>query len=468
MLAMRSHNGLLFRTFAITPDWFFRHPIVMIPAQPLPNEAERLKELLRYDILDTPEEQDFNDLVDLAAQVCGAEISLISLVDDHRQWFKARHGIDACETPKDQAFCAHAIHGDDIMEVPNATQDERFFDNPLVTHGPEIRFYAGQPLYAASGHTFGTLCVIDRYPRQLTPLQRQALKVLAHQVERQLELRLRQRHLEESLTIIQEQKQTLESLNTLKDQTLALLSHDLRSPLASLESILELFQNGLSAEDVNTLMQQIRPELEQGVAHLNHVLQWAEDQMRGADVELCACPLAEITAASLAWVRQNAQRKGVDLVCELHTTHSVWGDGELLEIVLRNLLSNAIKFSRQGDRITVFAVEHESQIRLGVRDEGVGMTVEELKKVHCVSTRFSKRGTQQEKGMGLGLILCQSYLNQMKSQLIITSEPHRGSEFSFLLDGVPFQPHDHSAGCEDCRDCNPVLLSQADVAVSSQ
>lgn len=436
----------------------------MIPAQPLPNEAERIKELLRYDILDTPQEQDFNDLVDLAAQVCGAEISLISLVDDHRQWFKARHGIDGKETPKDQAFCAHALHGDDIMEVPNATQDERFFDNPLVTHGPEIRFYAGQPLFSASGHKFGTLCVIDRYPRQLTPVQRQALKILAHQVERQLELRLKQRYTEESLAVIQSQKQTLETLNTLKDQTLAVLSHDLRAPLASLETILDLFQDGLSTDEVNTLMQQIRPELEQGIAHLNHVLQWADDQMRGTNVELHPCHIEDVTLASLSWVEQNAQRKGVDLVCELHTTHHVWGDTELLEIILRNLLSNAIKFSRQGDRVTVFAEEQGSQVRIGVRDEGMGMTKQELEKIHCVSTRFSKQGTDQEKGMGLGLLLCQSYLHHMNSQLNIVSESQNGSEFSFALNCIQGHADDHGGASLDVSDCRRSAMFHSDLS----
>jgi signal transduction histidine kinase len=434
----------------------------MIPAQPLPNEAERIKELLRYDILDTPEEQDFNDLVDLAAQVCGAEISLISLVDDHRQWFKACHGIDGTETPKDQAFCAHAIHGDDIMEVQNATHDERFFDNPFVTHGPEIRFYAGQPLFSASGYKFGTLCVIDRYPRQLTPVQRQALKILARQVERQLELRLKQRQMEASLALIEEQKRILETLNTLKNQTLAVLSHDLRSPLASLESILELFQNGLSADEVNTLMQQIHPELEQGVVHLNHVLQWADDQMRGTDVELHPCRIEEVAMASLSWVRQQAQRKGVDLVCELHTPQPVLGDAELLEIVLRNLLSNAIKFSRQGDRITIFATEQGAQMQIGIRDEGIGMTAAELEKISCVSTRFSKQGTAQEKGMGLGLLLCQSYLHHMNSQLSIVSEFQKGSEFSFTLDCIQGHADDQDTPRQDWSDCHCSAIFHTD------
>lgn len=153
------------------------------------NEVARLLALRRYDILDTAAEAEFDDFTRLAAQICGTPIALISLVDAERQWFKSRHGIDAPETPRDISFCGHAIHGQEIFEVPNALEDDRFRDNPLVTADPSIRFYAGAPLFTPDGFGIGTLCVIDSVPHTLTDAQRDALMILGRLVMRRLELR---------------------------------------------------------------------------------------------------------------------------------------------------------------------------------------------------------------------------------------------------------------------------------------
>lgn len=157
---------------------------------PLPGtEKKRLKVLWQYDVLDTVPEEVFDDLTELAARICEAPIALITLVDEKRQWFKSRVGITVKETSRDISFCGHAICQSDLFIVPDATRDKRFSHNPLVTADPKIRFYAGAPLVTPDGHALGTLCVIDKVPRQLTDDQKQALRVLARHVMTQLELR---------------------------------------------------------------------------------------------------------------------------------------------------------------------------------------------------------------------------------------------------------------------------------------
>jgi PAS domain S-box-containing protein len=156
-----------------------------------PNETARLAALARYEILDTAPEQEFDDLTQLAAQVCGTPLAQVTFVDRDRQWFKSRVGIEASQTPRESSFCGHAILGSDVMVVPDAAADERFADNPMVAGPPGIRFYAGAPLVTSDGLAIGTLCVMDREPRQLTPGELDALRALARRAVAQLELRRR-------------------------------------------------------------------------------------------------------------------------------------------------------------------------------------------------------------------------------------------------------------------------------------
>ena len=162
-------------------------------------EAARLAALDRYAILDTEPEQSFDDLVILASHVCKTPMALLSLVDDHRQWFKSAVGVQVRETPREISFCAHAIQHTDLFIVPDAQQDPLFRDNPLVTGEPHIRFYAGAPLVNDDGFALGTLCVADRQPRELDADQRIALTSLSRLALRQMELRANLKMLKDAL-----------------------------------------------------------------------------------------------------------------------------------------------------------------------------------------------------------------------------------------------------------------------------
>ena len=177
---------------------------------PLPlDEVARLESLHDYAVLDTPEEACFDELTELAARICEAPIALISLIDEERQWFKSRVGLDITETTRDIAFCAHALQQKELFIVPDARQDVRFADNPLVMGEPGIRFYAGAPLLTPEGHALGTLCVLDREPREMSAEHQRAMRVLSHHVMTQLELRRRTR---EVTHLRQEREQILTTL----------------------------------------------------------------------------------------------------------------------------------------------------------------------------------------------------------------------------------------------------------------
>lgn len=179
------------------PSQTVPYMITMLIA-PLPKTEElRLLDLQLYDILDTPDENEYDELRELAAQICNCPVSLISLIDKDRQWLKSKQGVNVSETSRELSFCSHTILEKKVMEVQDASLDKRFFDNPFVAGDMHIRFYAGAPIVSPTGQTLGTICVFDHQPGKLNAAQERALQILSNQITKLLELRLKSKVIEQ-------------------------------------------------------------------------------------------------------------------------------------------------------------------------------------------------------------------------------------------------------------------------------
>jgi anti-sigma regulatory factor (Ser/Thr protein kinase) len=282
-------------------------------------ERARLAALRRYRILDTEPERSFDDLALLASHICGTPMALITLVDEHRQWFKARVGVTVAETSRAVSFCAHAIRQHDLFVVPDATQDERFRDNALVTSDPNIRFYAGAPLVTPDGHALGTLCVVDQLPRTLAPEQLQALSALRRQVQAQLELRRNLMELQRALT----ERDRAES------EQLQLIG-ELRHAHANVQRLSGLIPFCSTCQFTMTIPADPAaiPTLTDGVTHVLQEKQWADE----------------------------------DIIA--------------VELALQEAVANAIRHGCRGDRSKQLqcsvAFDHSGEVVITVRDPGSG------------------------------------------------------------------------------------------------
>lgn len=205
-------------------------------------EKERLEEVRKYLTLDLKNSTQLQDIVDLAGEICNTPIALITLLDDQTNWLKVRSGVATEAAPKETSFCQFAIHYDDLLVIPDAAQDQRFENNPLVHGEQPVRFYAGAPLTLNNGHKLGTLCVFDHKPNQLSPLQHKTLKILSKQVAFLMELEMSKRKLKEQIASIAAKNETLTRIAYMQ-------SHEIRQPLASIIGLVDLVKGKVHPVD---------------------------------------------------------------------------------------------------------------------------------------------------------------------------------------------------------------------------
>ncbi|GGK01018.1 sensor histidine kinase [Pilimelia anulata] len=315
------------------------------PPQP-DNEEARLARLRSLDVLDTPPEEEFDQIVALAARVCGTPMSLVSLVDAERQWFKAKLGLDMQETSRDLSFCAYAILGRDLMVVPDLTRDARFAGNPAVTDEHGIRFYAGAPLVTSDGFPLGTLCVVDAQPRRLSVDQMRALRALARQVTAQLELR----HAAGRISAVSHHQQEVDQR---LDEVVHLVRAHLRGPLADVRAYLDLLAAGIAPDPDLTARAAgvVRANAGELRALVDTVLAVVGGD--GAGLRLRMVDLTRLTARAVEAVRPIAGMKGIGILHPDGPELPILADPVRLEQALAHLLFAAVKFTPEHGRVRV-------------------------------------------------------------------------------------------------------------------
>jgi signal transduction histidine kinase len=400
---------------------------------PLPElENERLAELYAFNILDTPPDQDFSDIVELASMICGTPISHISLIDRERSWHKARKGLQEQELPRNLSFCTHTVCGSIPIIVPDATNDERFASNPFVLEAPAIRFYAGFPLVTTGGHSIGTLCVVDTIPRALNQQQLNALDILSKQVVKLLNERIRSQNL--SLSAILEQKRNvkLQQLIDTQRRIMAILGHDTRGPLFYINWMIRTMMNSNMREyDLENNFQVISNQLDSTLIMIEDLLDWSRVNILNATGNEDIFAVRDMVDELFEPVQMLAEKKSIQLENEVSETLVGRRHERIIRFALRNIILNAIKFSRQGTIVVNASVDRQ-WFRLSVTDEGIGMSEQQLQEILKGESK-STRGTENEQGSGLGFMLIRDFLQQVNGKLEIDSTPGKGTSVMLYL-----------------------------------
>ncbi len=393
------------------------------------NERKGLQNLRSYSVLDTLPEEDYDQLTAIASYISGCPVSLVSLVDEHRQWFKSHHGMEMTETPRQYSFCAHAINQpDEMMIIPDAREDERFKDNPFVTGDDNVIFYAGVKLVDDEGMPLGSFCVIDDQPRVLTEEQTSALKALARQVMNLLELRKNRMALEASL-------RSLENKNTELEKFALTAAHDLRSPLNSISGLVNLLERkraGKMDEEEAKMISFIGKSAHQLRKLVDGVLDYSRsDQMLQEDVEPVSSDELKESLESLFNV------EGYDELRLIFCTQTVVAHKTALIQILSNLIGNALKYSdKEATIIEVKVTETPSEYCFVVRDNGPGI----CEKVHANIFELFSIGSEQDRhgnrGSGVGLATVKRLVESMSGTITLTSELGEGCTFSFTITKV--------------------------------
>lgn len=396
-----------------------------IPEIPL-NERGRLKALNEYSILDTLPELEYDDITQLASQICGTSISTISLIDENRQWFKSKVGLGVNETTREISFCGHAIvEPDKIFTVKDSRLDERFQNNPLVIGEPHVIFYTGVPLISPSGFALGTLCVIDDQPKELNQGQLKSLKSLANQVVSLFELR-------KSKLLLERLTNDLENRNLELEKFARVAAHDIKSPLNNISALTELlisqYADKLDADGI-TMMQMLNVSSETLRELVDGILEHSKADHIGIETQsqFDLCKL--IRECILLLDNQSKYSFKINFNATIIVANKI-----ALQQILLNLISNAIKYNDQEKvEIDINFAEDSDYYTFEVTDNGVGIDpkyqdkIFDIFEIVSVEDRFGKRGT------GIGLSTVKKLVQVLGGQIRVESVVGQGATFGFSI-----------------------------------
>jgi|TARA_R100000935_G_scaffold21946_1_gene40666 signal transduction histidine kinase len=383
--------------------------------------------LRSYSILDTLPESDYDNITKIAAEICGTPISLISLIDDKRQWFKSHHGLDATETPKEYAFCGHAINTpNDVFIVQDARKDERFHDNPLVTGDPHVIFYAGVPLVSEAGLPLGTLCVIDHKPNLLSQSQISSLSALSNQVINLLELRKSKQQLERTIMELEEKNEGLERFAVVA-------AHDLKTPLINISSLAQLFQNQykdiLDSEGLE-MLEMIIGSSGNLIGLIDGLLQYSKSESLlregKSDIEL------QMLRTDLEGLFNYDHQLKLVLKSDLT---KIKAHKTALHQILINLITNAIKYhDKETVEIELGVSESDTHFLFYVKDNGPGIETIHQERIFKIFEKLATTDKFGVRGNGIGLATVKKIVEKLGGAIRVESELGKGAKFIFSLE----------------------------------
>ena len=404
----------------------------MALSENLLHEEIRLKKLQILDIIDSSPEKEFDDITKLAAQICQKPIAHISFIGADQLFYKAKVGMENITSSRDTSFCTHLILHDEEMEVADTLLDPRFEKNVWVTESPFIRYYAGFPI-KIDNYTVGALCVLDFVTCRLTKEQLFAMEVLSNQVVKLLQLRLTNYDINQRILDSQQQQEYLQKLVYSQGKILSYVAHDVRNPLASLRSIIDLSDKQLlTGAETENVMGLLKKQLDATLDTLTNVIEWGDAQLKRQVPHIRAVDLFKVITKKIKNFEVAILSKGNTLQHNIEPGFQVVADEYLLRFILRNLLTNANKFTSNG-KITITVTHNSNEATIQIKDTGTGITKNILDKLFDPKNRVSSPGTENEKGTGMGLLLVKEFIEKLGSKLELASKPGVGSEFSFSL-----------------------------------